>query len=72
MPRKLTLNSRINRTAFQVTSLKETASDVTFWRSQTPQARLRTMELLRQINYGQAAISARLERVLEIAQLEKS
>jgi len=35
------------------------------WWRQTPQARLRAMELMRRINYGEAA-ARRRERVLEV------
>ena len=69
--RKATWESRVNRKAFIVTSLQGMENDVAFWQAQTPQARLRAMELLRRINYGQTATSARLKRVLEVAQLEK-
>jgi hypothetical protein len=40
-----------------------------FWLRQTPQARLRAMELMRRINYGKAA-SGRLQRLLEVVQSE--
>jgi hypothetical protein len=41
--------------------------DCDYWLRQTPQARLRAMELMRRINYGKAA-TGRLQRVLEIVQ----
>ena len=41
--------------------------DKEYWLKQTPQARLRAMERMRQINYGKAA-TGRLQRVLEIVQ----
>ncbi|MBE2271116.1 MAG: hypothetical protein IAE80_22975 [Anaerolinea sp.] len=41
--------------------------DKVYWWSRTPDERLRYMELLRRINYGDRA-TARLQRVLEIAQ----
>jgi hypothetical protein len=39
--------------------------DREWWFAQTPQARLRAMELMRRINYGQAA-AGRLQRLLEV------
>jgi hypothetical protein len=39
--------------------------DKEFWLRQTPNARLRAVQLMRQINYGKAA-SGRLQRLLEI------
>ena len=71
MAKALNWESRVNRKTLRVTSLATPGYDVAFWHAQTPQQRLRTMELLRRINYGQAATSARLKRVLEVAQLEK-
>jgi hypothetical protein len=61
---------RINRRKISVVSLKDAPDDIAFWRAQTPQARLRYMEYLRQINYGKAATAGRLKRVLEVAKLK--
>jgi hypothetical protein len=72
MAKAITWETRVNRKALGVTSLADLGHDIAFWHAQTPQLRLRTMELLRRINYGHAATSARLKRVLEVAQLEKS
>src|SRR5207249_3727112 len=63
---------RVNRKVLTVTSLEAPGNDLAFWKRQTPGARFQAMELLRRINYGQAACTARLKRVLEVAQLEKS
>jgi hypothetical protein len=60
---------RLNRTIFKVFSSFEDADreDKEYWLSRTPQERLQYMELLRRINHGSAA-TARLQRVLEIAE----
>ena len=60
---------RIDRTAFSVVSSFEEADrqDKEYWLSRTPYERLQYMELLRRINYG-SAVTARLQRVLEIAE----
>jgi hypothetical protein len=41
--------------------------DRAYWLRQSPQARLRAMELMRLINYGGAA-AGRLQRLLEVVQ----
>jgi hypothetical protein len=59
---------RLNRRAFAIASLTDGDDDRRYWARQTPQARLRAMELLRRINYGQAA-AGRLQRILEVVSL---
>jgi hypothetical protein len=62
--------ARIDRGAFIVSTLKDAEQqDREYWAKQTPQTRLRAMELMRQINYGKAA-SGRLQRFFEVVQLE--
>jgi hypothetical protein len=58
---------RVDRTAFSVFSSFEEAdaADDAYWRSRTPDERLAHLELLRRINYGDAA-TGRIEKVLEI------
>lgn len=60
---------RLDKTAFKVlSSFKEAdRDDKEYWLSRTPQERLQYMERLRRINHG-AAATARLQRVLEIAE----
>ena len=41
------------------------AQDKAYWLAQTPQTRLRHMEELRRMNYGQSNATARLQRVIE-------
>jgi hypothetical protein len=62
---------KINKTAFSVTSLFDDSDDKAYWLSRSPEERLRHMEILRRINYGTQA-TARLQRVLELAQREES
>ena len=59
---------RVDRTVFSTASSFEEADeqDAAYWRSRTPEERLAHLELLRRINYGDAA-TARLQRVLDIA-----
>jgi hypothetical protein len=64
---------RVDRTAFSVVSSFDEADteDDAYWRSRTPAERLAHLELLRRINYGDAA-TGRLQRVLELAWLPRS
>ena len=60
---------KMDKTAFSVTTLFEKSGDKEYWLSKTPQERLEALELMRQINYGYDPTTARLQRVLEIAEL---
>ena len=63
---------RMDKTAFSVVSLTEESDEKEYWQTKTPQERLETVELLRQLNYGYDPATARLQRVLAIAELERS
>lgn len=63
---------RMDKTAFSVVSLHEADDDVEFWRTKTPQERLRALEFLRQTLYGYDHTTARLQRVLTVAKLQRS
>jgi hypothetical protein len=58
---------RLDKTKISIFSSFEEAerADEEYWFSRTPEERLAQLELLRRINYGDAA-TARLQRVLEI------
>ena len=58
---------KVDRTALTVTSLYE-SDEKEYWLSKTPEERLQALELMRQIVYGYDPDTARLQRVLEIAQ----
>lgn len=58
---------KVDRTSFVVTSLYE-SDEKQYWLSKTPEERLQALELMRQIIYGYDPATARLQRVLEIAQ----
>ena len=62
----------IDKTAFSVASLTDPSDEKEFWLSKTPAERLQALEFLRQIVYGYDPSSARLQRVLEIADLSRS
>jgi hypothetical protein len=46
--------------------------ELAYWRGRTPAERLAAVELLRRITYGEAATTARLQRVFEFAELGAS
>jgi hypothetical protein len=62
---------RMDKTAFSVGSLAEAADEAderAFWQEQTPEQRLEALEFLRQVMYGYDPSTARLQRVLTVAQ----
>jgi hypothetical protein len=68
-----TVNSiKMDKTAFSVSSLKDGATEKEFWLSKTPLERLQALEILRQINYGYDPSTARLQRVLEVVERQRS
>jgi hypothetical protein len=58
---------KVDRKAFTVASLADESDEKAYWHSRTPHERLRQIEILRRINYGDQA-AARLQRVLEVTQ----
>jgi hypothetical protein len=64
---------KLDKTAFEVFSSFEEAdaADRAYWHSRTPEERLQAVELMRQSAYGYDPATARLQRVLEITQLEQ-
>jgi hypothetical protein len=59
---------RLDRTKLSVGLLNEPSDEKAFWLSKTPAERLRALEYLRQVAYGYDLATARLQRVLEIAE----
>jgi hypothetical protein len=62
---------KMDKTAFSVASLTDASDEAEYWRQKTPQERLQAVELLRQLNYGYDPATARLQRVLTVAELER-
>lgn len=58
---------KVDKKVIKVTSLTDESDDKTYWHSRTPHERLKQMEILRRINYGDHA-TARLQRVFEVTQ----
>src|SRR5262245_3734525 len=61
---------RLDRTAFTVGFLGEESDEKEYWLTKTPLERLQAMELMRRMSYGHDRATARLQRVLEIAERE--
>ena len=61
---------KLDRTAFSVCDLESPGDDLAYWLSRTPQERLAAVEFLRQMMYGYDPATARVERVLEVDDLE--
>jgi hypothetical protein len=66
------IDERIDRSVIQLTSFAEAdANDIAYWMSRTPTERIEALEYLRRWVYGDAAVDARLQRVLELVELER-
>ena len=61
----------VDRSRVVVGSVRDESDEKAFWLGKTPLERLEAVELLREIAYGHDAISARLQRVLEVAELPR-
>ena len=59
---------KLDKTVISVVSLSDDSGEKAYWQTRTPGERLQMMQLLREINYGHAATSARLQRVLSVAE----
>lgn len=61
----------LDKTSLSIGTLIDDSDTKNFWLSRTPEERLQHIQTLRQMNYGPLA-TARLQRVLEVAQRERS
>jgi len=59
---------RIDKTAFSVDSLFDESDEKAYWLSRTPLERLQAIEIMRQVVYAYDPATARLQRVLTIAE----
>jgi hypothetical protein len=62
---------KMDKTSFSVAPLGDESEQRAFWHAATPHDRLRALEFMRQTMYGYDPASARLQRILEIASLDK-
>lgn len=58
----------MDKTRLLVTALDDDADERAYWLSQSPQKRLLALEQMRQIIYGYAPSTTRLQRVLTITE----
>jgi len=65
------MDFRLDKTAISVISLDDEGDDRLFWQTKTPLERLEALEYLRQIVYGYDPATARVERVIQVAQLDE-
>ena len=70
MPKPNDLSWQMDRTTISVGTLHDSSNDLAFWLAKPPAARWQAVEYLRYLNYGQAAITGRLQRVLEVVTLQ--
>ena len=62
---------RRDRTQFSVARLTDPDDSVGYWLSRPVEERLRALELLRRTFYGYTSASEGLQRVFEVARLER-
>jgi hypothetical protein len=62
--------ARLDRSAFHTASLDDDSDEREYWRAKSPTERMEALELMRQIVYGYDPATTRLQRVLEVAELE--
>ncbi|MBI2000203.1 MAG: hypothetical protein HYT85_09565 [candidate division NC10 bacterium] len=60
---------KLDKTTLTVASLTDQPDDKAYWHARSPYDRVRAVEVLRQLNYGHSQSTARLQRVLEVTQL---
>lgn len=58
---------KLDKNSISVEPLSNKSNDTSYWLTKDPVDRLHYMEILRRINYGDAA-SSRLQRVFEITE----
>ncbi len=62
---------RLDRTQFSVAKLSDPDDQVAYWLTRPVTERLQALELLRRTFYGESIATARLQRVFEVAQLQR-
>ena len=62
----------IDKNAFSVRSFSEPSDHLQYWISKTPEERIQAIEFQRRINYGEACITGRLQRVYEVVDLNEN
>ena len=58
---------KLDKTKLSIVVMKD-SSDVRYWAMRSPLERLKAVEINRQVAYGRASTSGRLQRVLEVVE----
>ena len=66
----LVAEAKVDRSVFEVDVLENQGNERNYWWSKTPVERMHALELMRQIIYGYDPATTRLQRILEVAELE--
>jgi hypothetical protein len=66
----LVKTARIDRSALEIAPIDEHQSERRYWRAKSTEDRMQALELMRQIIYGYDPATTRLQRVLEVVELE--
>ena len=61
----------MDKSAFSAGSPYDEGDEKEYWRAKTPLERLEAIEFMRQVMYGYDPSTARLQRVIEFAELER-
>ncbi|MCA9435486.1 MAG: hypothetical protein KC978_06850 [Candidatus Omnitrophica bacterium] len=61
----------LDKTAISVTSLGDSSDDDKYWHSRTPEERMRAMEVMRRMVYGEDRTTGRLQRSIEVVDLKQ-
>jgi hypothetical protein len=64
-------NARLDRSAFDIVPLEIEGDDRDYWRARSPQERMEALELMRQTIYGYDPATAKLQRILEVIELDE-
>jgi hypothetical protein len=59
----------LDKTAFAVGDVSGPSDEPAFWAAKTPQERMSALEFMRVIAYGYDPATARLQRLLEVAEV---
>ncbi len=62
---------KMDKTRFSAADLSNKSDEAAYWQARTPQSRLEALEMMRQVMYGYDPSTARLERLFEVAELER-
>ena len=62
---------KMDKTQFSIASLDDESDEIEYWQTQTPQARMEALEMLRQVVYGYNPDTERLQRFITVLEQER-